>query len=322
VADRIIERLQQRVEAGEVDLEDLQERLTGRFGEDAAGIVGIDGTIDYDAIKGLIVDRLTERLNERLDAPGAGENIIGRDELRALIVAHHTERYESFADKVIDRIQTRLDEGKIDLEGLQERLTGRFGEDAAGIVGIDGTIDTDRIKALIVDSLVERLQSRIDARFEEDGAADADLLRDMIVAHRTKRYEAHAERRVERLQERVEAGKVDLEKLQERLTKKFGEEAVGIVGIDGTVDYDAIKQLIVDSKVTRLEERLDKRFGTAETDGGGAEDSHAGFFLSRDRFALLTDEGGRGRGHGHHHHRHHGHGYGHDRDRPIFDVRA
>ncbi len=311
IADRIVDRLEKRVEAGRVDLENLQERLTKRFGEDAAGIVGIDGTVDYDAIKGLIVDRMIERLNERLDAPRTDDDIVGRGELRDMIVAHHKERYEAFADRVVERIEKRVDEGKAGLADLQERLTKRFGDDAKGIVGIDGTIDTDRIKSLIVDSMVERLENRIDTRFEDDGSVEKDLLRDMIVAHRTKRFEAQAERRVERLERRVEAGRVDLETLQERLTDKFGDDAKGIVGIDGTVDYDAIKDLIVERKVERLEERLDERFG------GDGDDDRGGFYISRDRFAMLMDFAFRA-GARYHQYHHHGHGI----ERPFVDYQA
>ena len=45
------DRLQAQAEAGELDTAKLQERLRSVFGDDGEGIVGEDGSVDYERLQ-------------------------------------------------------------------------------------------------------------------------------------------------------------------------------------------------------------------------------------------------------------------------------
>lgn len=51
------------------------------------------------------------------------------------------------------------------------------------------------------------------------------------------------EERLNHLVEKIESGDIDTEKLQEKLTHRFGEDADGIVAEDGSVDIESMKEL-------------------------------------------------------------------------------
>jgi len=70
-----------------------------------------------------------------------------------------------------------------------------------------------------------------------------------------------AERLVDRFEARQEAGKLDGDKLAERLEARFGEAAEGIVGEDGAVDFERLEALIVETRSAELQGRLTERFG-------------------------------------------------------------
>ncbi|MBB1486054.1 hypothetical protein [Oceanospirillum sediminis] len=55
--------------------------------------------------------------------------------------------------------------------------------------------------------------------------------------------ELSPEERLNNLVEKIESGDIDTDKLQEKLTHRFGEDADGIVSEDGSVDIESMKEL-------------------------------------------------------------------------------
>ncbi len=92
-----------------------------------------------------------------------------------------------------------------------------------------------------------------------------------------------AERKVDRLEAALDAGKLDPAELAKRLEQRYGEAAAGIVGEDGTVDFDKLQQLIVNTRVQKFEDFLTRRFGDAAEGIIGADGS-----VDRERLAELV----------------------------------
>lgn len=70
-AEQVVEVIRDKVEAGETDPEDLQRRLSKRFGAKAEGIVTEDGVVDYGRLERVVAeyraaveDRVRHRLGE------------------------------------------------------------------------------------------------------------------------------------------------------------------------------------------------------------------------------------------------------------------
>ncbi len=55
------------------------------------------------------------------------------------------------------------------------------------------------------------------------------------------------EERMNKLVEKIESGDIDTDKLQERLSERFGEDATGIVADDGSVNIDGLKELFANN---------------------------------------------------------------------------
>jgi hypothetical protein len=131
------------------------------------------------------------------------------------------------AEALVDRLERRLEAGKLDTGALEERLEARFGEAADGIVGEDGSVDFERLETLIVETRSSELQDRLTERFGEaaegvvsaDGTVDKDRLEELVAARRVSRI---------------------LDRLERRYGKAFG----GVVEADGTIDFDALKALL------------------------------------------------------------------------------
>lgn len=60
----------ERVEAGEIDTAEFQKRLEIRFGEAAEGIVGEDGTIDFEALRAFLEEQGFDRPYGQSDSSG------------------------------------------------------------------------------------------------------------------------------------------------------------------------------------------------------------------------------------------------------------
>jgi hypothetical protein len=132
IAERRVDHIEKRIEAGKLDTETLDKRLQGRFGEAAKGIVGKDGSVDFDRLEKLIIETRSAKLQDRITARFGkeGEGIVGTDG------SIDKERLsELFAEAHIERIFDRLEK--------------RFGEDLSGVIGEDGSIDFEALKKLI-----------------------------------------------------------------------------------------------------------------------------------------------------------------------------
>ena len=151
-----LERFMERVESDEFDGARFQHRLEARFGDAAEGIVGEDGSVDFEQLKVLISGqngaRLQERLIERFGEDAAG--IVGED-------------------GTIDREKlAALFEGS-QVSQLQRRLESVFGDAAAGIIAADGTIDFEALHALIVEKRGEPPREHDESQ-RPDHARDED----------------------------------------------------------------------------------------------------------------------------------------------------
>lgn len=79
-------------------------------------------------------------------------------------------------------------------------------------------------------------------------------------------------RGIERLEENVSSGNIDTEELAVKLEERFGEAASGIVGEDGSVDFEALKDLLVQDRNEQLKEGLTEKFGEEAAANVFAED--------------------------------------------------
>ncbi|MEE9250905.1 MAG: hypothetical protein V3U93_07230, partial [Alphaproteobacteria bacterium] len=70
-----------------------------------------------------------------------------------------------------------------------------------------------------------------------------------------------AQEQLNHSKERVEAGEIDTVTLQERLEIRFGEAAEGIVGEDGTIDFEKLESVIREQRLSQFQDFLEARFG-------------------------------------------------------------
>ncbi len=152
----------ERVEAGEIDTAKLQKRLEIRFGEAAEGIVGEDGTVDFEKLESLIREQRVSQLQDLLEARFGedAEGIVGADgtvdseKLESLIREQRVSQFQNF-------------------------LEARFGEDAEGIVGADGTVDFEALRAFLEEQGLDRPYGQSDTSGQSfDSAADQQPLID------------------------------------------------------------------------------------------------------------------------------------------------
>ncbi|MEL0111066.1 MAG: hypothetical protein VW835_04965 [Rickettsiales bacterium] len=138
-----LERLRTQVVAGEVDTTRLQQRLTSALGEDAEGIVGEDGSVDFERLQSFIADQgsarllleLTARLGDRVDVAEENGGVDG----------------SAVRESIVDRSRAIA----------RERLREEFGDDAQNFNNGDGSIDFEALREVLerqqVD--VERLRN-------------------------------------------------------------------------------------------------------------------------------------------------------------------
>ena len=50
-------------------------------------------------------------------------------------------------------------------------------------------------------------------------------------------------------------------KFQARITAHFGPEGAGIVGRDGSIDTEKLRELFAENRIDRIFDRLEKRYG-------------------------------------------------------------
>jgi hypothetical protein len=242
-----VEHLKDKVDNGEIDLEKLQARLQFRFGDAANGVVGDDGSVDFKRLEDLIVQRRAVSLQHRLESRfgDAAKGIVGDD---------GTIDAEKFVDLVIDRLRQRIDDGGVNLDRFQQRLEQRFGDAAAGVVGDDGTVDYDKLKNLILGgpSALATTEAAADPApqniFNEDGSVNTNALREFLL---------------DQFKQRVTAGQTDTGAFQDQLTAQFGDAAAGIVGNDGSVDFQSFGNLVAGQGANGLRELLSTVFGDA-----------------------------------------------------------
>lgn len=137
-----LDRLRVQVEAGDVDTARLQQRLSAVFGEDADGIVGEDGSVDFDRLQSFIDQgsarlllELTSRLNDSTGVLVDEDGEVDGNAVR-----------ENFVDR--SRAIAR------------ERLREEFGEDTEQFINGDGSIDFEALREFLEQQNIraERLQ--------------------------------------------------------------------------------------------------------------------------------------------------------------------
>lgn len=130
-AKRRVDHLREKVEAGDIDPQKLQDRLLARFGEAAGNVVGSDGRIDFDQLQSLITTQQATKLQERL------ESWFG-DDAQAIVSP----------DGKIDQAKFNALHTAETLDSLQARLAERFSDRADGVISDDGSIDIDALREL------------------------------------------------------------------------------------------------------------------------------------------------------------------------------
>ena len=96
---------------------------------------------------------------------------------------------------------------------------------------------------------------------------------------------AFAQRRVDHLRKKLEAGEIDAIGLQRRLISRFGNDASEIVSEDGAVDFTGLQDLIAARQAVKLQGRLEGFFGQ-RANGIVGDDGE----IDRERLRSLQDD--------------------------------
>lgn len=131
-AERRVDHIEKRIDAGKLDVETLDKRLQAHFGEAAKGIVGDDGSVDFDRLEKLIIETRSAKLQDRISAR-FGEDADG-------IVG---------PDGSIDKARLRELFAEQRLDSIIDRLKEKFGDRIDKVIGEDGKIDFAALKELI-----------------------------------------------------------------------------------------------------------------------------------------------------------------------------
>ena len=138
-----LDRLRAQVEAGAADTARLQQRLTAALGSKAAGIIGDDGSVDFERLREFAADQgsasLLLELTARLDADDVDvteDVVVGGNDIRENIL----ERNQAIA---------------------RERLRQEFGSEAEQFIDTEGSIDFEALREFLEQQRVnvERLQN-------------------------------------------------------------------------------------------------------------------------------------------------------------------
>jgi hypothetical protein len=130
-----LDRLRTQVEVGAADTAKLQQRLTTAFGSEATGIVGDDGSVDFERLGVFAADQGSARLDAD-DVDVTEDVVVGGNDIRENIV----ERNQAIA---------------------RERLRQEFGSDAEQFISTEGSIDFEALREFLEQQRVnvERLQN-------------------------------------------------------------------------------------------------------------------------------------------------------------------
>ena len=125
----------------------------------------------------------------------------------------------------VERLKARIEGGNADTGKLQRELTSIFGDDAAGIVGEDGSVSYERLRSLAVDRQTTKLLLELTTRYTEardeairpDGSVDSERLRAEVVGQRQEVAKA-------------------------RIREEFGDDAEQFFNPDGSIDFQAMRE--------------------------------------------------------------------------------
>lgn len=241
-AEQQVDRIEKRIEAGKLDTAALEQRLAERFGEDAVGIIGEDGRIDFDRLEKLIVEtrstQLQELLISRFGEAAAGavgsDGSVDREQLTEL-----------FAQRRIEQILGRLEE--------------RLGADVPSVVNEDGAIDFEALKALLEDRTTAETKAAdetstgpVSETAGADEASDTQTVDAVAVSTQTEEVADEAATGDETTDVASEVSAVEqlaqLRQvlLQDRLEDRFGDAADAVFGEDGRIDFEMLRALFQD----------------------------------------------------------------------------
>lgn len=139
------------------------------------------------------------------------------------------------AADMVAKIKSDIDSGTITASDLQAKLTADFGDAANGIVGSDGTVDYSKLQTLLENNQPTGGPGAMGQGFGTPPSAQD------VLAH---------------IKSDIDSGKITASDLQSKLTADFGSAANGIVGSDGTVDYNKM--------LTLLQDNLPQAFSTTQ----------------------------------------------------------
>ncbi|MDH3581487.1 MAG: hypothetical protein OEM91_12795 [Hyphomicrobiales bacterium] len=228
IAERRVDHIEARVEAGKLDTATLDKRLQARFGEAAKDIVGDDGAIDFERLEKLITETRSEKLQDRISAR-FGEDADG-------IVG---------SDSSIDKEKLRDLFARERIDHILDRLERRFGDEVKGAVGDDGTIDFDALKEIIAGS--EPVSEGATPAPADAASIDGA---EHTVPPVTSGEAAISEAETQAL--RVDASEQlsELRKtlFEARLENRFGGAAERVFNEDGSIDLDALRTLFEEQR--------------------------------------------------------------------------
>jgi len=125
-----LQSLESAVESGDVDIETVRQQLEDRFGEEAANeVIQEDGSLD--------IDKLRELIESQSPPPPPPPPMEGQGQ------ASNT----------------------VDTAAIEQYLQEQFGEAADGVVGEDGTINFDKLIALL-DEQAESSSGKVQSPFD------------------------------------------------------------------------------------------------------------------------------------------------------------
>lgn len=258
IAERRVDHIEKRVESGKLDVEALDKRLQTHFGEGAKGIVGEDGSVDFDRLETLITETRSAKLQERISARFGddADGIVGPDgsidkaRLRELF---SEQRLETIIDRLKEKFGDRIDkvigdDGKIDFAALKE-LIAKWREAHPPEPPLPEPPET-RPPAVPNPRPLEELARPLErAQLSVDDIRIDDTIRPRPVdpplgEARERVADIDPDSRPERPATRASDELADLRRtlFEARLERQFGDDGTRLPGSDGRFDFESLRQ--------------------------------------------------------------------------------
>lgn len=228
IAERRVDHIEARIEAGKLDTATLDKRLQAHFGEAAKGIVGEDGSVDFDRLEKLITETRSAKLQDRISTRFGedGDGIVG-------------------SDGSIDKERLRDLFARERTDHILDRLENKFGDEVRSVVGDDGTIDFDALKAILSGSDPVS-ESETPAPAETAGTNGTENTAPPAAAGETAGTDPDTETPPAGATEQLSELRKTL--FEARLENRFGDAAESVFNEDGTINLDALRTLFEEQR--------------------------------------------------------------------------